>query len=55
MNKEKINYKIGKNSEENWNIYKESEKYYTIFHLYNVSSPYVITNIKMDKLEKKSK
>ena len=38
-------YFVGKNSEDNWRIYKESNQNDTIFHLNKFSSPYVIIKI----------
>jgi hypothetical protein len=41
---------LGKNAENNWTIYKLSDRSDTIFHLEKFSSPYVIINIEIDKL-----
>lgn len=43
---------LGSNAENNWEIYKESSKDNTIFHLDKFSSPYVIVDVPIDKLSK---
>ena len=45
MEESDIKYIIGKNSVNNWEIYRESNKNDTIFHLDKFPSPYVIVNI----------
>lgn len=43
-------YIVGKNAQDNWKIYKESNQNDTIFHLDKFSSPYVIVNIPLSEL-----
>ena len=45
-----IRYLVGKNAENNWNIYRASERSDTIFHLDKFSSPYVIVNVPITEL-----
>lgn len=45
-----IRYLIGKNAENNWNIYQASNRSDTIFHLDKFSSPYVIANVPITEL-----
>ncbi|XWV24780.1 hypothetical protein QJ856_gp1003 [Tupanvirus deep ocean] len=41
---------LGKNSENNWEIYKASDQSDTVFHLDKFPSPYVIINVPIEKL-----
>ena len=50
MDESHTTYIVGKNKEDNWKIYKESNQNYTIFHLDKFSSPYVIVNIPINDL-----
>jgi len=45
-----LKFLIGKNAENNWEIYKSSSQKDVIFHLDKFSSPYVIVNVSMDDL-----
>ncbi|AYV85097.1 MAG: hypothetical protein Satyrvirus3_28 [Satyrvirus sp.] len=45
-----VQFLIGKSSENNWQIYKESSTNDTIFHIDKFPSAYVILNVPMDKL-----
>ena len=54
---EGINYIIGENAQDNWDILNDAKQNWTWFHLDNFSSPYVIMNeckkgIKNNKYEK---
>ena|ERR1700747_714764 len=42
--------KRGKNAKNNWEIYDEAEQFHTIFHIDNLTSPYVIINLPMNEL-----
>jgi predicted ribosome quality control (RQC) complex YloA/Tae2 family protein len=43
---------IGKNAEDNWNIYRKSSQTDVLFHLDKFSSPYVIVNVSIDEITK---
>ena len=54
---EGINYLIGENAQDNWDILKEAKQNWIWFHLDNFSSPYVIMKeckkgLKSNKYEK---
>jgi len=44
------NIKCGKSAKHNWDIYKESDELDTVFHLHNLTSPYVIIDVPINEL-----
>jgi len=45
-------YTVGKNAQNNWDIYRAASQTDTIFHLDNQPSPYVIVSKPVDELTK---
>lgn len=48
-----VNYYVGTNAEDNWNLYRASSQSFTIFHLDKFSSPYVVIDQEIDNLNQK--
>ena len=47
-----IQYIIGENAKDNWEVLKLSQQNWIWFHLDNLSSPYVVLSLPLNKLKK---
>tara|TARA_B100000902_G_scaffold398720_1_gene466568 strand:- start:5806 stop:6141 length:336 start_codon:yes stop_codon:yes gene_type:complete len=49
---DEIKYMIGENAKDNWEVLKLSQQNWLWFHLDNLSSPYVVLSLPLNKLKK---